>query len=158
MNITIETLDEPELEFGAGLRDVDPKSALSQSGPFLCTSSGNCPTIPLGLVAPKHEIGPIKRWFERMQRLLLSNEGNSLRYARFPGLPTVLRAKFSMESHSTVVLDPKRLGLALAEPFGPSRFDALLELYLDSVANLCGDTAPKAILVFFPEEVADLRI
>src|SRR5262245_45821997 len=158
MNVAIEVVDEPELEFGQGVRNVDPKSALSKGGPFLCTSSGECPTIPLGLIAPKHEIGPIKRWFERMQGLLLSNEGNSLRYARFPGLRPALGVRFVIEPHSTINLDPRRFSLAMAEPSGPARFDALLDLYLDAVASLSGDTAPKAILVFFPEDVADLRI
>src|SRR6185436_1053326 len=124
----------------------------------LCTSSGQWPTIPLGLVAPAHEMGPIKRWIDRMQRLLLSNEGNSLRYARFPGLQNALGVRFSIEPHSTVTLDPRRLGLALAEPSAGKRFEALLELYLDAVGSLCGDTAPKTILVFFPEDIADLRM
>jgi hypothetical protein len=158
MNISIQVLDEPELEFGKGLRGVDPKNALGKAGPFLCTSSGDYPAIPLGLVAPRQDVVPIKRWLDRMQRLLLSNEGNSLRYARFPGLQTALGVKFVVEPHSIAEIDPRRLGLALAEPSAPSRFDALLELYLDAVASLSGDTAPKAILVFFPEEIAELRI
>lgn len=158
MNITIDLLNEPELEFGQGVRAVDPKAALSKAGPFLCATGGVSPTIPLGLIAPFHEAKAIKRWFERMQGLLLSNESNSLRYARFPGLNQAFGVKYSIEPHSIVTLDSRRLGLALAEPSSTARFDALLELYVEAVASLCGDTAPKAIIVFFPEDVAELRV
>ena len=158
MNIAIDLLEEPNLEFGRSVRGVDPKVALTAGGPFLCATSGECPTIPLGLVAPHQEIGSIKRWIDRMHRLLLSSEGNSLRYARFPGLTTAFGVRFVIEPRSTVALDPRRFGLALAEPSESSRFDALLELYVEAVARLCGDTAPKTILVFFPEDIAELRV
>lgn len=158
MNVTISILEEPELEFGQGFKGVDPKAALTKAGPFLCASSGRCPTIPLGLVAPAHEIVPIRRWLERMHKLLLSDEGNSLRYARFPGLEAALGIGFGIDTHSIVSLDSRRLGLALAEPSPTARFEALLNVYLNAIGSLCGDIAPKAILVFFPEDIVDLRV
>jgi len=157
MKIDVKTFDEPSLEFGGGMLDSNPKVALPKAGPFLISTSQGILTIPLGLIAPPREIDPILRWFERMKKLLVSNESNVLRYPRFPGVEQTMRVNFKFDPRFILELG-KDFDMALAHSNPHTKFEELLKVYADAVQSLCTDTGPKCILVCFPEEVAPLSI
>src|SRR6266700_5996455 len=112
MKIEIQILPEPMLEFGGNKRGESPKQMLPKAGPFLVGQGDGVVTIPLGLIAPKAEVPRVMTWFEKMKRLLVSNESNALRYPRFPGIETTLRARFEFVPRFVLTLE-KELDLAL---------------------------------------------
>ncbi|HZM04968.1 MAG TPA: hypothetical protein VFC44_18360 [Candidatus Saccharimonadales bacterium] len=157
MKIDVKIFREPDLEFGGGVLDPNPKVALPKAGPFLVGASHGIKTIPLGLVAPPKEIDPILRWFERMKKLLVSDESNVLRYPRFPGVQSTLGVNFEFDPRFILKLG-KDFDMAIAHLSHHTKFEELLKVYIDGVQSLCTDTGPKCILVCFPEEVAFLSI
>jgi len=157
MKIEIQILPEPMLEFGGGMRGESPKQTLPKAGPFLVGPGEGIVTMPLGLIGPKSEIPKVVDWFEKMKRLLVSNESNALRYPRFPGIEATFRTRFEFVPRFVQPLG-RELDLALAQPNLHHRFDDLLKLYTDAVSALCSDAGPRCIIVCFPEEVAALSI
>jgi hypothetical protein len=158
MKLGVKILKEPELEFGHGVRGVSPKNDMPLAGPFWTGQQDKeLAEIPLGLIAPKSEIDPILKWFERMEDFLPSDERNSLRYPTFPGIRRAMRARFTFDKRHILPLG-RDFELALAHAHEKPRFDALLDVYTKYVQSLGSDQGPKAIIVQFPEEVATLSI
>ena len=148
MKIDIKILPEPMLEFGGTKRGHSPKEMLPKAGPFLVGPGDGVVTMSLGLIAPTSEIPFVLEWFEKMKRLLVSNESNALRYPRFPGIERTLRVKFDFAPRFILGLG-RELELALAQPSLHHRFDDLLKVYTEAVASLCSDAGPKCIVVCF---------
>lgn len=156
MDVRIECLLEPDLEFGNGVIGPEPKRMLRQAGPFDRQESPDI--IRLGLVGPAIEIAAAKLWIPKLNNLLVSREGNGKRFRDYPGAPKAFSAKFELDDRFVRPLDDGRLLYALAAKQPAERFDALLELYEGRITSLFNDKRPDCILVCFPEEVATLRI
>jgi hypothetical protein len=153
----IEDLGEPDLEFGNGVTGRDPKRRLANGGPFGSTYEAGIKTIPLGLVGLPQEVGPVRRWVDKMHSLLLDDETNVQRFHEFPGAEQALRSCFTIEDRFIRVLDEDRYKLAWAQS-PHSRFSQLLELYSGAIKSLFLDQRPGCILVCFPEAMATLRV
>lgn len=157
MRIKILKLSEPQLEFGHGLLNVDPKKGFSQAGPFSSTIESGINTIQLGLVSLPREVDPIRRWVDRMHKPLLSEESNALRFREFPGVETAFRCRFELPDHFVQRLNEHDYDMILAaQPH--ERFAQLLRLYSNAIKAMFLDQRPDCILVSFPEEVALLRV
>jgi hypothetical protein len=152
----IEELPEPELEFGEGLRGIDPRKALSESGPF-GSSAGHSVSIQLGLVCPKSELDAVRRWIDSMRGFMMENETNAARFHEFPGLGRAFRCSLTIPERFVRVLDENRFIPALTDK-AHVRFATCLDLYQGAIRSLFADQRPAAILVVFPEELATLRI
>lgn len=157
MKIDIQILPEPLLEFGGGVKGESPKQTLPKAGPFLVGHGSSAATIRLGLIAPASQLDPIFAWFEKMKRMLVSNEKNALRYPRFDGVEKALRVAFKFDARFILKLG-KEFEFALAHENRHQRFEELLKIYTDAVASLCSDGGPNCIIVCFPEEVASLSV
>ena len=103
MDVRIECLHEPDLEFGRGLVGPEPKRVLKMGGPFDRQESPEI--IRLGLVGPAGEIEAAKRWLPRLNGMLVSTEGNSRRFRDYPGAPRAFSARFDLDSHFVRPLD-----------------------------------------------------
>jgi len=156
MDIRIECLPEPDLEFGRGAIGPEPKRMLRSAGPLDRQDSPEI--IRLGLVGPESEVALAKAWLPKLNGLLVSRESNGRRFRDFPGAPRALAARFDVEERFVRPLDDARLQFALATRQPSQRFDALLELYEGRITSLFNDKRPDCILVCFPEDVAMLRI
>lgn len=154
MKIRVTQIPEPKLHFGENFTTVDPKEGFSRGGPFFAQQNKE---IRLGLVALKSEVAPIKRWIERLQRPILSEESNALRFKEYPGADAAFRCRFELPDRFIQPLDEGKYALIMAnQPY--ERFLNLLTLYEDSIKSLFHDQHPDCILVSFPEEVATFRI
>jgi hypothetical protein len=157
MKMRIEDLGEPALEFGQRVLSQDPKRGLSDAGPFASTYIAGTKQIQLGLVALPSEIDHVRRWIERMHKLLLDDESNALRFSVFPGLEKTFRCQLHLPDNFIRQLDEKQYEISVSRP-PHQRFESLLKLYGGAIKSLFTDQHPDCILVCFPEEVATLRI
>jgi hypothetical protein len=157
MKVRIEDLGEPELEFGQGETDKEPKRILPLAGPFASGLDIEPKVIQLGLVALPSEIAAVRRWFDRMHSPLLSQESNARRFREFPGVPKALRCRFEIPQQFIRKLNQRQYEL-IASRNPNQRFEGLLKLYTDTIKTLFEDRRPDCVLVCFPEEVASLRV
>lgn len=157
MKMLIRDLGEPDIEVGGGNAGNNPKSLLAKYGPIGSSLDTMQRPIQLGLVALPSEIGPVRQWFKRMERLLLDDESNALRFPEFPGVEKAFRCSFEIPDRFVRQLRPDKFDLACSGS-GTSRFEALLDLYSTSICSLFTDQRPDCVLVCFPEEVASLRV
>jgi hypothetical protein len=156
MNVRIECLLEPDLEFGDGATGPEPKRVLKSNGPLDRQESPE--VIRLGLVGPVAEVEAAAAWLPRLNRLLVSTESNSRRFRDYPGALRALAVRFEVDPRFTRPLDQTRLDFALASRATAERFEALLELYDGRISSLFADKRPDCIAVCLPEELANLRI
>jgi hypothetical protein len=156
MDVRIECLLEPDLEFGDGSFGPEPKRVLKAAGPFDRQETPEI--IRLGLVGPAVEVEAARRWLPRLKGMLVSTEGNSRRFRDYPGALRAFSARFELDARFIRPLDEDRFEFALARRDGKDRFDALLELYEGRIASLFGDKRPECILVCLPEELATYGI
>jgi hypothetical protein len=157
MKMLIRDLGEPEIEVGGGHSGKNPKSLLSEHGPIGSTADNRRSPIRLGLVALPSELELVKQWFKRMERLLLDDESNALRFPEFPGVEKAFHRGFEIPDCFVRRLWPDKFDLARSGS-DASSFEALLDLYSKAICSLFSDQRPDCVLVCFPEEVAALRI
>jgi|CXWL01.1.fsa_nt_gi hypothetical protein len=158
MKFNLQDLGEPDLEFGSGGLNIDPKVGLFEYGPFGSDIGEIEPRIlRIGLVGLSTQIESIKKWFSRLEKPILNKEKNVLRFREFPGTTSAFHCKFVIPDVFTRQIDPATHEIA-SRGDARNAFDELLELYKNSVKSLFGDTRPDCVLVFFPEEIASLRI
>ncbi|HZS48850.1 MAG TPA: hypothetical protein VFC63_27505 [Blastocatellia bacterium] len=154
MNIRINQLSEPKLEFGNGVKGIDPKPALTAGGPF---ASDSIREIQLGLVCFAEEEYWIRSWIERMHNLISSEETNAKRFIQFPGLDKAFRSRFTIPNRFVRYIDRNRYARLIAQR-DHRAFEELLELIAQPVHSLFGDDRPACVLVGFSEELATLRV
>jgi hypothetical protein len=157
IQVKIDYIEEPKLQFRDGFLDEEPKRALMRAGPFGSNYHSGIKTIRLGLVGLPEEISGAKRWLDRMHSLLLENETNALRFREFPGVERAFRCRFELPDHFIRSLNKARYDRILAAR-SHDRFEQLLEFYSDSISSLFADQRPECVLVCFPEELATLRV
>jgi hypothetical protein len=156
MNIRIECLREPDLEFGSGALGPEPKRVLKGHGPLDRQEAPEI--IRLGLVGPEAEVEAARKWLPRLNGMLVATESNSRRFRDYPGGPRGFSARFEVDPRFVRALDETRFQMAIETRAPSRRFEALLELYQGRVSSLFSDKRPERILVCFPEEIATLRI
>lgn len=157
MKMRIEDLGEPDLQFGHGIIGKDPKQTLPVGGPFASNYESGTKTIKLGIVALPSEIDSVKRWIERMHRLLLDDETNAQRFREFPGVEKAFRCRFEIPEQFIRRLNQRRFDLISNLP-PHARFEELINFYASAIKTLFKDYRPACVLVCFPEEVGSLRI
>lgn len=158
MRLKIEDLGEPSLEFGQGETGISPKELLPLVGPFASEIDEIEPkTIKLGLVSFPGEISLIQKWIEKMHSPLLTGESNVQRFKEFLGVEKVFRCRFEIPQKFIRKLDKNKYDLINARDEN-ERFNELIKFYKDSIQTLFDDPRPDCILVYFPEEVANLRV
>jgi hypothetical protein len=157
MEIDVQQLKEPLLEFGNGATGVEPKVVIAASGPFGSNRNSAPTEITCGIVALPAEIMPIRNWISRMHTPLIGEEKNAQRYKDFPGLEDAFNCHFIVRDEFVRSLNEEKYNRLRAEG-GPAGFVALLEFFTESISSLFSDLRPDCILVGFPDEIAELRV
>ena len=155
MKISVNQLNEPRLEFGNGIKAIDPKPALTAGGPF--GSLDSVRQIELGLVCFAEEEYWIRTWIERLHNLISSDETNAKRFIEFPGLDRGFRSRFTIPKRFVRHIDRDRYARLIAQ-HDHRGFESLLELLSRPIQSLFGDDQPDCILVGFSEQLAALRV
>ncbi len=155
MRMDLKRIGEPELVFGGGNREKDPKVGLSGFGP-IGSQDDDPVTVPIGLVATTDQLPLISDWLERLGALQIDSERNALKFPEFPGSGRAFRASFELDARFMRTISQSKLDLSLAQP-DSGRIDAVLQLYVEAIESLFVDGGPRCVIVYFPEAVATLR-
>jgi hypothetical protein len=156
MTISIDVLDEPELEFGNGTSGVEPRQCMSSAGAYT-RFEGRTPTIELGLVCLDTEVAAVRAWINAMNRPQLGEEGNAQRFRHYPGSDVAFNCNFSVGDRFIRTIEGNRY--AQESHRNPvERFNRMLDLFSSRIESMFGDVRPQAVLVALPEELAELRI
>jgi len=66
IELSIEELATPQLQFGGAVQEIDPKLGLEAAGPFdLRFGSARKNSISVGIVAPEAMIDDANHWLQR---------------------------------------------------------------------------------------------
>lgn len=158
MKIEIKKIIEPKLEFGKNSFGPFIREALlTGCGPYESKFYDEIKTINLGLVTIDIQVVPILKWIDSLHNTIISNERNPLKFPEFLGVEDTLKCKFKVnERHIRVISSTmyERYKLMSIN----ERFNTLLDLYTDQINSLFTDNKPDCIIVYFPEEIASLRV
>jgi hypothetical protein len=82
-------IDEPELEFGAGGRHIDPRHGIMHWGPVDVGTESAPSVIRVGLVGPQSTVEGIRSWLQRAREPIPGKpprfRGQSKLFPGFPG-------------------------------------------------------------------------
>ncbi len=84
-------IDEPELEFRARNRHIDPRYGVAVHGPADADSPSAPRDIPVGLVGPSSAVDGMRSWLERCRTRIEAKEakpGQENLHQPFPGFST----------------------------------------------------------------------
>ena len=84
MRMDLKRIGEPELVFGGGNREKDPKVGLAGFGP-IGSQNGDAVAVPIGLVATTDQLPFISDWLGKLGALQIDSERNALKFPEFPG-------------------------------------------------------------------------
>ncbi|TDB81152.1 hypothetical protein E1264_33120 [Actinomadura sp. KC216] len=152
-------LYEPELEFRAGNRHIDPRHGISLFGPADADSPTAPHQIPIALVGPAPALDGIRKWLQRCQNPIEAKEtkpGQENLHQPFPG--------FSGDSQfgSTLVFDdalvreiPARQLRRLARAEVASATAEAVEIYADAARSLAETGRCRVVICARPDELHD---
>ena len=157
MSIQIELtqLPLPHIEFGSPGNFSDPKTGLTQAGPFdLRFGAARKTYVIVGLVGTSEMVKTGKRWLEQCRNMIPSEIKGSTQYMDFPGFEPVFRKSLVLGKQWTVEIDDNKLGFALAKD-SKTRFEEVLDLYAQGVERLADNTEnrPDIVICCLPSAV-----
>jgi hypothetical protein len=154
LRVRIEVLGEPEIAFGGG-RGVEPRKGLPAGGPSAGVPGG---VVNLGLVALDSEAAEAKSWIEGLNGFIAAHDSNAKRFPHWPGAEKALRTRFVVEPHLVRSVNDLKYRLLVDRRHTSDGFDELLELFSGRITGLLSDRSPSCIVVYLPDELADLRL
>lgn len=97
-------------------------------------------------------------WLNGLNGFIAAHDSNARRFPRWPGADKALQVRFTVDRrHVRPVSDHEYL-LRVARRNTAEVFEELVDLFDGRVAGLLSDQAPACIVVFLPDELADLRL
>src|SRR4051812_30376821 len=90
-----QVLDEPELEFGAGGKHIDPRFGIATYGPLDAGSDAAPTRIRVGIVGPQVAVEGIRSWLQR------AREPINAKTPRYPGQATLFPSFPGFDSDHT---------------------------------------------------------
>lgn len=150
---------EPELEFRAGNRHIDPRYGISAYGPADAESPSAPHQIPIALIGPAQAVDGIRGWLQRCRNRIEAKDakpGQENLHQPFPG--------FSPDSEfgSELVFDdalvreiPERQLRRLARADTASATSEAVQIYADAARSLAETARCRVIVCARPEELLD---
>jgi hypothetical protein len=154
MKITIETIPEPELDFGYDRFGVEPRRMLAVSR----GAGAEIGKLRLALVGPAAEVEITKCWLEGMSRFRPARESNASRYRDWPGWRAALGVDLVIEKRFVRNLSDVQVQLGLRSATDGPGFDSLVKMFVERIQGLFGDDRPDCVVVCLPEALGDLRV
>ena len=151
IQMEVTQLPTPDIELGSPGAFSDPKIGLIEAGPFdLRFGNALKRELRVGLVGNAELLKRGAKWLERCRAPILSDIKNSIQYLDFLGFESVFRASLALDAQWIVEIDNDKLGDALSKN-NPSRFEAVLDLYANSLDQLADST--DIVVCCLPKEV-----
>lgn len=159
-------LNEPQLIFGDGQRDTDPKTGLALHKPFDLRTPARRSQIRLGIIGTGAMIDSTNGWIEKCRgRVLpigqrrekgeiLPKPMDATAYPPFPGLAEAFEADFSVGENMVATLTEAEIAAVLQAEFFEQRVTRLVDLIVGRLAVLAeGMQAPDVVIVALPTDV-----
>ncbi len=157
MSIQIELtqLPHPHIEFGSPGTFNDPKTGLTEAGPFdLRFGAAHKTQIRIGLVGTAEMVKKGKRWLEQCNTKIPSEIKGSTQYMDFPGFKSAFHASLVFSQHWMIEINDDQLQVALTK--NPKvRFEEVLNLYTYGIERLADKTSllPDIVICCLPDAV-----
>lgn len=157
IELDVQFLPDPMLEFGNGGEAPLAKAGLSRFGPLsLSFGSAHKGEIRIGLVGPADMLNLARKWFERCRSPIFSGASNALLFPDFPGFEAAFRSALSANPRWDVPISEGDLEEAL-EKTPRVRFASVLALYTKGLESLAErDVRPDVAVCCIPQRVYDL--
>lgn len=155
IQMKIDVLHEPRIEFSNARTDIDPRRGLPRNGP---SDNRGLRRIRLGFVGLADDVQATVGWFSKLEQFIPAKESNSARFRNWPGLKKALNAEFLMEERHQRQISASKYELLFKEVQRGQKFGELVELFEDEISGLYGDEAPDCIVVCIKPELGDLRV
>ena len=154
MNLT--QLDEPDLEFAAGSRHVDPRHGITDYGPADAASTA-VRTIRCGVVGTPQAIDGLRRWLDRCRQPIPGKKSRLARlFMPFPGFDTSagFRSTLIFDSRLERPLRDRDLtNLASLNPAKAVR--SAVDLYMEELSILNEEPGCDVVLVARPDDLPE---
>ncbi|MER7693623.1 hypothetical protein [Streptomyces sp. NPDC097610] len=152
-------LHEPELEFRAGNRHIDPRYGISVYGPADADSPSGPRQIPIALVGPAQAVDGIRGWLQRCQNQIEAKEtkpGQENLHQPFPGFSADSPFSAQLVFDDALVREiPERQLRRLARADIASATADAVEIYADAARSLAETGRCRVIICARPEELQD---
>ncbi|WP_155058457.1 argonaute/piwi family protein [Streptomyces blattellae] len=152
-------LHEPELEFRAGNRHIDPRYGISVFGPADADSPTGPRQIPIALVGPARAVDGIRSWLRRCQDHIEAKEtkpGQENLHQPFPGFSSDSPFGAELVFDDALVREiPERQLRRLARADTVSATADAVEIYADAARSLAETGRCRVIICARPEELQD---
>ena len=155
IQMKIDVLREPRIEFSNAKTDIDPRRGLPKNGP---SDNTGLRQIKLGFVGLSEDIDAAVAWLSRFGTFIPAKENNSARFRNWPGLEKALNAKFIMEKRHRRIVSSSKYDQLFRDAIKGQKFGELVELFEYEVSSLYGDEAPDCIILCIKPELGDLRV
>jgi hypothetical protein len=159
ININVQELSQPLLEFGGPGEFIDQKEGLAQAGPFdLRFGGAHRNQVKVGIVGPPEMVAMAVKWIERCRKPILSKMDNLSQYPMFPGFAETFKSTLSYAKKWLVEFDSKEGGLERALTLSPKeRFEQVLNMYAQAVERIAKqEVKPDVVFCCIPETVVRL--
>ena len=156
----VSLLEEPDLIFGEGQPESDPKVGLYNFGPYSVADDARHPQrIRLGITGSGSTVGDCKAWLSRIRSSIEPVARSRKQVTRFPGFSDDagrFNCAFAVDPACVREL-PKNEIEAVTETLDRRRaFEMGLELVLGQVRLVAEDHHPDVIVVALPQRLYDV--
>lgn len=154
--IRVSHIEEPELEFGGGMRHVDVRFGLIDNGPFDTALETRPSEVRVAIIGSAETLDLAVSWLERCQAGIEAKSSKQPNlFPPFPGLGEngAFRCAFSAPDTLQRTLPTKALKDVLELPTQPAIVRAAVELIADEVKDLADGIPPSVVLIALPIEL-----
>ena len=154
IEIEIETIPEPELDFGDGRMGIEPRRAMAAPR----SSTRHPGRLRLGLVGAESDVAATRAWLEGMDRFRPARESNVARYRDWPGWRKALGSDLVIEDRFIRAMPDNQVLMGLQSATTSGGFDAFVQMYQERIQSLFRDDRPDCVVVCISEAIGDLRV
>jgi len=152
-------LHEPELEFRAGNRHIDPRYGIAVYGPADADAPTAPHTIAVGLLGPPGAVDDLRKWLQRCQSpidAIQAKPGQENLHQPFPGFSADTNFGAELVFDDALVREiPERQLRRLARADVTSAVAEAAELYTEAARSLAETGRCRVIICARPDELHD---
>ncbi len=155
IDMELMQLPIPSIELGSPGTFEDPKTGLTEAGPFdLRFGATRKKEMRVGLVGNADMLQKAQQWLDQCRAPIPSDIRDSTQYLDFPGFNEAFHASLIFDRQSQTEINNGMLEAFLKKDPKP-RFEAVLDMYADGVGKLADNTniRPDIVLCCLPDDV-----
>ena len=155
IDMELMQLPIPSIELGSPGTFEDPKTGLTEAGPFdRRFGATRKKEMRVGLVGNADMLSKAQRWFDQCRAPIPSDIKDSTQYLDFPGFNEAFHTSLIFNRQSQTEINNGMLEAFLKKDPKP-RFEAVLDMYADGVERLADNTniRPDIVLCCLPNDV-----